>query len=156
METKTQWYLPLIKKMEVYGMEMVLLVIVLAAGMLWLGFMGHERAKSSGDEACGNPILHVAIAAIAGFAALMLALGVARSDRSIFWRPLLFSDGCGTTGKPRQDCTAGTKDRPAGGIARRRGGLEGVFRCKVLSRCKASLGAKIFAPFLFLCYTVTV
>lgn len=73
METKTQWYLPLIKKMEVYGMEMVLLVIVLAAGMLWLGFMGHERAKSSGDEACGNPILHVAIAAIAGFAALILA-----------------------------------------------------------------------------------
>ena len=54
-------------------MEMVLLVIVLAAGMLWLGFMGHERAKSSGDEACGNPILHVAIAAIAGFAALILA-----------------------------------------------------------------------------------
>lgn len=54
-------------------MEMVLLVIVLAAGMLWLGFMGHERAKSSGDEACGNPILHVAIAAIAGFAAIMLA-----------------------------------------------------------------------------------
>ena len=117
METKTQWYLPLIKKMEVYGMEMVLLVIVLAAGMLWLGFMGHERAKSSGDEACGNPILHVAIAAIAGFAALILAgnlggelWGVARSDRSIFWLPLLFSDGCGTTGKPRQDCTAGTKD----------------------------------------------
>ena len=53
-------------------MEMVLLVIVLAAGMLWLGFMGHERAKRSGDEECGNPILHVAIAAIAGLAALML------------------------------------------------------------------------------------
>lgn len=54
-------------------MGMILLVIVLAAGMLWLGFMGHERAKRSGDRECGNPILHVAIAAIAGFAALVLA-----------------------------------------------------------------------------------
>ena len=54
-------------------MGMIILIVVMAAAMLWLGFMGHERAKSSGDEECGNPILHVAIAAIAGFAALMLA-----------------------------------------------------------------------------------
>jgi len=54
-------------------MGMIFVIIVMAAAMLWLGLMGHERAKAGGDEACGNPILHVAIAAIAGFAALVLA-----------------------------------------------------------------------------------
>ena len=52
-------------------MGMIILIIALAAGMLWLGFMGREKTKDGGAEGGENPILPVFIAPIAGFIAFI-------------------------------------------------------------------------------------
>ena len=52
-------------------MGMIILIIALAAGMLWLGFMGREKTKAGGSDAGENPILPVFIAPIAGLIAFM-------------------------------------------------------------------------------------
>ncbi len=57
-------------------MGMILVIIVMAAAMLWLGLMGHERAKDCNDEVGGKLVLPAIIAPIFGFAVFMLACNV--------------------------------------------------------------------------------
>ena len=55
-------------------MWMILIVIALAAGMLWFGISGSVKEKHYEDG--GNPLFHVFVAALGGIICIMLVAGI--------------------------------------------------------------------------------
>lgn len=55
-------------------MWMILVVIILAAGMLWFGISGSVKVKYY--EEGGNPLFHVMVAALGGIICIMLVAGI--------------------------------------------------------------------------------
>ncbi len=55
-------------------MWMILVVIILAAGMLWFGISGSVKEKYY--EEGGNPLFHVIVAALGGIICIMLVAGI--------------------------------------------------------------------------------
>jgi Flp pilus assembly protein TadB len=66
-------------------MGMILVIIVIAAGILWLSLLGHERRKDRPESEDGNLILPVIIAAIGGMACIVLIAGIGGE----FWSIIL-------------------------------------------------------------------
>lgn len=69
-------------------MWMILIVILLAAGMLWFGVSGSVKVKYY--EEGGNPLFHVIIAALGSISCIMLAAGIGGEAWAIILGTVVF------------------------------------------------------------------